>query len=127
MIEKPYIQKGVWWVGGLKILVSLLFGGLFYFLWLAAFLLPTRDGRNDDVFLWILAPLVTGFGFAVGIYLFERILQRERCGFFRIYIWPLVGCVLGAVIVYWFGPMLIVFSMLVLGMISVALREIVQR
>jgi len=48
-------------------------------------------------------------------------------GFLRTFIWPLVGCVLGAVAVVWFGPMLIVFGMLVVGTGSVALRESVSQ
>ncbi len=45
--------------------------------------------------------------------------------FFQIYIWPLIGCSIGAGAVYWFGPMLIVFGMFVVGTASVALREMV--
>jgi hypothetical protein len=36
--------------------------------------------------------------------------------------WPLIACVVGAVAVYWYGPMLIVFSMLSVGTISVFLQ-----
>ena len=46
-------------------------------------------------------------------------------GFSRILVWPLIGCAVGAGIVYWFGPMLIVFGMFVAGTASVALRETV--
>jgi hypothetical protein len=34
----------------------------------------------------------------------------------------LIACAVGAVAVYWYGPMLIVFSMLVMGTISVFLQ-----
>jgi hypothetical protein len=44
--------------------------------------------------------------------------------FIHIYRWPLVGCAIGAGVVYWFGPMLVVFGMLAAGTASVVLREV---
>ena len=43
----------------------------------------------------------------------------------RTLIWPLVGCAVGALAVYWYGPMLIVFGMFVSGTCGVVLRELV--
>jgi hypothetical protein len=36
----------------------------------------------------------------------------------------MIGCAIGAAVVYWFGPMLIVFGMFAAGTASVALREV---
>ncbi|MGD2156881.1 MAG: hypothetical protein PVG14_14710 [Anaerolineales bacterium] len=113
-------------VRGVKVLVSFIVGGLFYLIWLAIYLLSTPVEGYEEIILWLLAPVITSFGFTAGIYLFERISQGERYKFWSLYKWPLMGCLLGAGIVYWFGPMLIVFSMLILGGISVGLREFVQ-
>jgi len=107
-----------------RIAFSLLGGGVLYFLWMAAFLLTARlDSPAAETVLWLLAPVVTAVGFAAGVATSER-LDGTRTGFLRILTWPLVGCALGAGVVYWFGPMLIVFGMLAAGTASVTLREV---
>jgi hypothetical protein len=75
--------------------------------------------------LWLLAPVITAAGFATGIAIMERRAEKKRPSFLRILIWPLIGCAAGAGIVYWFGPMLIVFVMLAAGTASMTLREVV--
>jgi hypothetical protein len=103
--------------------LSLLCAGAAYALWLAAFLLaPGLEG-----FLWLLAPAVTALGFAAGMALFERLAGTGRTPFLRLYAWPLAGCALGALVVYGFGPMLIVFGMLGAGTASVLAREVALR
>ena len=105
---------------------SLLCGGISYFVWMAAALLSSSlDNPPLKAFLWLLAPIVTAFGFAAGIAILERGTKTSKTTFLRIFIWPLVACTLGAVAVYWFGPMLIVFAMLAAGAASVFLREVV--
>jgi len=52
-------------------------------------------------------------------------MRRLTQDFFRIFVWPLFGCALGAIAVYWYGPMLIVFSMLAAEAASIVLREVV--
>jgi hypothetical protein len=106
--------------------VSLLCGGAAYALWLAAFLLVGQpDSLLGRGILWPLAPVVTAVGFAAGSAIVERLAGTGRTAFVRLYLWPLAGCVLGALVVYWFGPMLIVFGMLALGAASVLARELV--
>ena len=112
------------WRSLVRIAFSLLGGGVLYFLWMAAFLWAARlDSPAVETVLWLLAPVVTAVGFAAGVATLER-LDGTRTGFLRILTWPLVGCALGAGVVYWFGPMLIVFGMLAAGTASVALREV---
>lgn len=94
---------------------------------MAIFLLFSPDGGLIEALLWLMAPITTGLGFTIGIMVFNRIINDEGETFIRILIWPLVGCFLGAAAVYWFGPMLIVFSMLAVGTFSVAIREIILR
>lgn len=77
----------------------------------------------DDI-LWFSAPLLTAGGFTLGALVFERVSGNEKSAFLSIYKWALIGCMLGALAVIWFGPMLIVFGMLAAGTMSVALREI---
>ena len=60
----------------------------------------------------------------IGIGLFDFSVKRSRQNFFNIYKWPLVGCIIGAALVFPFGPMLIVFGMFGLGTLSVILREV---
>lgn len=104
-------------------LVSLLGGGVCYSLWMGIFILTVR--RNDPIlegFLWVTAPAITAAGFALGTLLMDRFTKTPKRSFSAIYKWPLIACVVGAVAVYWYGPMLIVFSMLGMGTISVFLQ-----
>jgi len=110
-----------------KIILSLLFAGVFYFAWMASFLLTASlDSAVLEVSLWLLAPVITALGFTVGMFAFERLTKTGNTGFFRLFVWPLIGCAIGAGIVYWFGPMLIVFGMFMTGTAGVALKEVVQ-
>ena len=123
MSNFPPLLKRLNWRSILSILASLITGGIFYTLWLAVFLwIDPQDGTSVNL-LWISAPLVTGIGFGLGVYTFNKACREDQGGFFQITAWPLGGCIIGALAVYWFGPMLIVFSMLVAGTLSVAIRE----
>jgi hypothetical protein len=114
------------WRALVRVAFSLLCACLFYSAWMAAFLLTTRlDSPAVETILWILAPVMTAAGFATGIAIRERLAGTARPSFLRIFIWPLIGCAVGAGFVYWFGPMLIVFAMLAAGTASITLREMV--
>ena len=110
------------------VILSVLCAGIAYFLWMAAFLLsshftlPVARGL-----FWVVAPVATAIGFAAGIVIHERVARVRRTGFLRVLAWPLVGCIVGAIAVYWRGPMLIVFGMVMVGTISVVSRELVLR
>ena len=105
--------------------MSLLGGGIFYYFWMSTFLLSHRAaGPTVEALLWVLAPIVTATGFMVGAAILEP-AARTGPGFLRLLRWPLVGCALGAGAVYWLGPMLIVFGMLMAGTLSIALREVI--
>jgi hypothetical protein len=109
-----------------RVAVSLLGGGVFHCAWLAVFLLAIAlHSPVVEAALWLLAPVATGAGFAVGVVAFDRLTRAAGSGFWRIFVWPLVGCAIGAGVVYPFGPMLIVFGMLAAGTASVAAREAV--
>ena len=109
-----------------RVFASLFSGGLLYVAWLVVFLwIDPQDGALE-VLLWISAPLVTGIGFGLGVYFFNKACREDQGGFLRITTWSLTGCTLGALAVYWFGPMLIVFSMLAAGTLSIMAREILH-
>jgi len=111
----------------LKVLMSLFFGGMFYADWLVVFLLFFKEANPLlEVVGWLLAPVITALGFTVGIKLFDFLAKEKKENFLRIYKWPLVGCIVGAGIVYWFGPMLIVFSMLAVGTLSIIVKEVLS-
>jgi len=61
----------------------------------------------------------------LGVYLVNKGLKTAPTSFLQLALWPILGCVLGAVGVYWYGPMLIVFSMLASGTASIFLRELI--
>jgi len=120
-MDLQYLEKVL-----VRVTVSVLCAGVLHFLWLAAFLLATKsDSSVVETILWLSAPVVTATGFATGIAIANRLTGAKRTEFFRILIWPLIGCAIGAGVVYWFGPMLIVFGMFAAGTASVALREVV--
>lgn len=112
--------KRVWRVV-VKVTVSLLCACALYFLWLTLFLEAISVNLVVIQILgWLMAPVITAAGFAVGLAFFEH---PSRAEFVRLYAWPLAGCGLGGLLVYWIGPMLIVAGMLTGGMLSAALRE----
>lgn len=111
----------------LRISSSLFCAGLFYSAWLAAFLLAYKlENATVQVIFGLLAPAVTAMGFSVGIVIFEHLAKTSKSRFYRIFTWAFIGCAIGAGIVYWFGPMLIVFGMFGAGTASIALKEIVE-
>jgi hypothetical protein len=114
-----------WWRVFVKLIISILCAGISYAVWLAAFLLTLHwDSPIAEAIKWLSAPVVPATGFAIGVALSERLTRANKTGFLRIFVWPLIGCVLGAGAVYWFGPMLIVFGMFAAGAASVVLREV---
>lgn len=109
----------------LVILMSILTGGVFYFAWMAVVLLTLkpRESHIQSV-LWLLAPVVTSLGFAVGAAVAHRLFDKRGVRFTRVYLSALAGCAIGAGSVYWYGPMLIVFGMLLGGTVAIVLREV---
>jgi hypothetical protein len=107
----------------LRVVTASISGVIFYLFWLVLFLLNLHFGLLAVNPLWFLAPVLTGLGFYLGILLFDRLVGVKTHSPGLAFLWPLVGCSLGAFIVYWLGPMLIVFSMLVFGALSVAARD----
>ena len=71
------------------------------------------------------APVATALGFGLGSVVGDRIIGRRSTPLLRACLWPLAGCVVGAVVVYPFGPMLIVFGMFGLGTAAVVAREVI--
>ncbi len=104
--------------------LSFAIAGLFFLCWLAVFIPAFKTGIVGLKMVgWLSAPLVTGLGFATGLWIGERVLRTKTSGFLNVLVWPLVGCSIGAAAVFWFGPMLIVFGMFAAGAASVVLRE----
>jgi hypothetical protein len=108
-----------------RVVLSLFCASVFYFIWMGAFILSARlESSVVEVVIWLLAPVVTATGFAAGIVIFDRLTGTSETGFLSLFVWPLIGCAIGAGIVFWFGPMLIVFGMFAAGTAGVVLREI---
>jgi hypothetical protein len=103
---------------------ALLGGGLCYAAWLALFLLGRRlDSSPVELVLWFAAPLATGLGCAAGAWAAAR-LRHGVLPVTKLLPWTIAGCVVGALAVYWYGPMLIAFTMLAGGAAAVAAREL---
>ena len=114
------------WKAIVRIAFSLVCAIVFYIAWMAAFLLTASlDSPMAEATLWLLAPVITAAGFATGITVRERLACQKRSRFLRIFLWPLIGCAIGAGLVYPFGPMLTVFAVFFTGTASMALREVV--
>jgi hypothetical protein len=112
----------------IKIVLSLTCAGITYFGWLGLFILMTESfGSLVRGILWFAAPVATATGFATGISIHEHATGTRKDNFPSVFAWPLLGCAVGAVAIYWQGPMLIVFGMFAVGTASVVLRELVLR
>jgi hypothetical protein len=121
----------------IRVVGGLLGGGILYSLWLALYLGVGRGRGLIEAVLWLLAPIVTAIGFAGGVVLAARWMTRRPAGpadqgtragrmattFWRVLPWPLVGCAIGALAIYWYGPMLIVFTMFMGGVLALTVRE----
>ncbi|MGD9404172.1 MAG: hypothetical protein PVH95_03390 [Anaerolineae bacterium] len=114
------------WKAILRIAFSLVCAIVFYIAWMAAFILAARlDSPVLETILWLLAPVITAAGFATGIAVRERLAGTKRSCFLHIFLWPLIGCAVGAGLVYSLGPMLMVSAIFFTGTASMALREVV--
>jgi hypothetical protein len=114
----------------IRVVLSVIFAGIFYTGWMAVAIPVLQLGISSIVLttiIWVTAPLVTAAGFATGVVISKLFLRSgEKSKFLNIFKWSLAGCAIGAGSVVWFGPMLIVFGMFLVGTASVALREIVR-
>ena len=107
-----------------RVALSVAGGGVLYGAWLAVVFGSMSQPSSPRPFLVMLtAPIVTAFGFALGTVIGERLTRGYHVRLSRAIRWPLVGCVVGALLVYPFGPMLIPFGMFGLGAVAVATRE----
>ena len=113
----------------IRVIVSAVFAGIFYTGWMAVAITALKSGINSIVLkaiIWLTAPVVTALGFTTGVFIFELLPGTRKSKFLNIFKWSLAGCAIGAGTVVWFGPMLIVFGMFLVGTASVALREIIR-
>lgn len=110
-----------------RVIISVAFAGIFYAGWMAVAILVLKSGPlSAKVLCWMSAPLVTGGGFASGLAIFELLPGTRKSKFYDIVLWPLAGCTIGAIVVVFFGPMLIVFGMFAVGAASILAKEIVS-
>ena len=110
----------------LRMLLSIVGAGVCYVAWVAVVLMWARDAPPVlRAVSWVTAPIVTGLGWAIGIWISEGLTGARATGFLRLLAWPLAGCAVGAAVVCPFGPMLIVFGIFVGGYASACLRELV--
>jgi len=113
-----------------RVALSILFAGVFYTGWMAVAIPTIKSGLGGlavKAILWILAPFVTGFGFALGPKAFDLLSRAPaRNSFWRTYKWCLGACAIGGGVVCIFGPMLIVFVMFDAGVLSITLHEVAR-
>jgi len=107
-----------------RVAISIVGGALFYLCWMAMFIvLPTEVSPILRGLLWAAAPIVTALGFFTGAALVGHFRRLPRLTLGQLYLYPLVGCSLGAAAVFAFGPMLIVFAMCLMGSLSMVFLE----
>jgi len=115
------------WLGMLaRVGLSVVGAGVFYLVFLVAFLTWYETSKAVEAALRLSAPVATAAGFAVGAAILEPRSRTQKAWFFRILAWPLVACAVGAAIVYPMGPMLIVFGMFAAGTAAMVLRELLR-
>lgn len=111
----------------LRVLLSVFGAGVTWSIWLVA-VLASRQGppRPVSFALVMTAPPATALGFALGTRLGERLTRASASRFLQAFAWPLLGCIAGALVVYPFGPMLVVLGLFGLGTAAVAGRELLR-
>ena len=109
----------------IRLFMAIVTGGVGYMLWLVAFLLLPATPTLRTV-LWVLAPVVTGAGYALGAHLGERATGIERSSWLSLFLWPVLACGIGALITYQFGSMLVVFGVMVAGALAALVRELAR-
>lgn len=122
-----------------RIIISMISASIFYFGWLALFLLSVRlDMDFAEAIVWTLAPAVTAAGFTAGLLMAAhrdggaasgggRPFSGRRASFAAVYPWPLAGCVLGTAVLFWLGAMFIFAGMLLGGAVAMTVREVLVR
>ena len=109
-----------------RVIISVVFAGIFYVGWMAVAIPVFKSGPLfAKAICWLSAPVVTGAGFTSGVAVFELLPGTRKSKLRDIVLWPLAGCTIGAAVVFFFGPMLIVFAMFALGAPSILAKEIV--
>jgi hypothetical protein len=110
-----------------RIIISVIFAGIFYTGWMAIAIPVLKSGPSfAKVLCWLSAPVVTASGFAAGIAIFELLPGTRKSKRRDIILWPLASCSIGAAVVFFFGPMLIVFAMFALGTAGILTKEIIS-
>jgi len=114
----------------IRVVFSVAFAGIFYTAWLAVAIPLLKSNMLGNpvvkaIFLLTAAP-ITAAGFATGIMALEWLSRSRTTKFLDIYKWSLIGCAIGAVVVFPFGPMLIVFGIFAAGTAAMVLREILN-
>jgi hypothetical protein len=125
-IFRPDHRWYAWLISITRVVASFLGAGLFNLIWLAAFL--TFAGRPPrgpvSWLLWCLAPPITALGFSYGIILFDYSVSHTRHSLLSVLPLLLVGCVIGAVVIFPIGQMFIGFGIFVFGGMAVLLQEV---
>jgi len=110
-----------------RIIISVIFAGIFYTGWMFIAIPVLKSGPLfAKALCWLSAPVVTASGFACGIAIFELLPGTRKSKPRDIILWPLASCSIGAAVVFFFGPMLIVFAMFALGTAGILAKEIVS-
>lgn len=109
----------------IRVAMGVLAGGIGYVLWLILFLLLTPTDTWRTV-MWGLAPVVTAIGYAVGGYMGEDVTQVRRSPWWVLLLWPLIGCGVGAALVFRRGPSALILGVFGAGTLSMVIREIVR-
>jgi hypothetical protein len=121
---REFTGKHRWLVPLLRLAAAVLGGGVAYAAWLAVLLWTMPRAPEPPSFAVMLtASIVTAFGFAFGTMLSERLIRGYRVPLSRAVAWPLVGCMVGALLGYPFGPMFVGVGMFGMGIVTVATRE----
>ena len=81
-----------------RVALSVLLAGIFYTAWMVMGLPIFKaevGGRVVRAGIWILGPIMTGAGFAIGPVIFGLLAKDGKSRFWDIYKWSLVGCAIG--------------------------------
>ncbi len=126
-------SKAYWWRHSgsamlsscFRLLGSLLGGIIVFAVWLVAVLVRMpRPPVPPSFAVTLTAPVVTAFGFGLGMLVVERFTQRRQSGFQEAFLWSLVGGTIGTLAMFPFGGMMAGFGLFGLGTAALLIREV---
>jgi hypothetical protein len=117
------------WRSAVRVVIAALVGAAFHAAWVVLFIFAASRDAPGFVrgVLWLIVPVVTATGFALGLALLPRREPEPGTDFTRAFLTALSGCAIGGVVMSPIGPMFVGLGVLGGGTVAVAIRVALDR